>query len=51
MALSFVKAVREKIFLKILLSSPSGGGKSYSALRLAKGIADKCDSRIAYVGT
>lgn len=51
MALSFKKAVREKIWLKILLSSPSGGGKSYSALRLAKGIAEKCDSRIAYIGT
>lgn len=51
MALSFKKAVREKIWLKILLSSPSGGGKSYSALRLANGIADKCDSRIAYIGT
>lgn len=51
MAISFKKAVREKIWLKVLLSSASGGGKSYSALRLANGIASKCNSRIAYIGT
>lgn len=32
------KAVREKIYTKIALMAPSGGGKTYSALRLAKGM-------------
>lgn len=47
----FQKAKREQVWLKVLLSGASGCGKSYSALRLAKGIADKCDSAIAYIGT
>ncbi len=49
--MGFEKAKREQVWLKILLSSPSGGGKSYSALRIATGIAKKCDSKIAYIGT
>ena len=47
----FQKAKREKVYLKVLLSGPSGCGKSYSALRLAKGIAECCDGKIAYIGT
>lgn len=47
----FKKAVREQVWLKVLLSGASGSGKSYSALRLAKGIAEKCGSDIAYIGT
>ena len=47
----FVKAKKEQVWLKVLLSGASGSGKSYSALRIAKGIADKCGSRIAYIGT
>lgn len=47
----FQKAKREQVWLKVLLSGASGCGKSYSALRLAKGIADKCGSAIAYIGT
>lgn len=47
----FKKAKREQVWLKVLLTGPSGSGKSYSALRVAKGIADKCGSRIAYIGT
>lgn len=47
----FQKASRNKVWLKVLLSGPSGSGKSYSALRLATGVARKCDSRIAYIGT
>lgn len=35
------KAVREKIFVKVALMSPSGGGKSYSALKLATGMANE----------
>ncbi len=33
------KAKREKIYAKIALMAPSGGGKTYSALRLATGMA------------
>lgn len=36
-----VKAVRENIFVKIALMSPSGGGKSFSALRLATGMVNE----------
>jgi hypothetical protein len=35
------KAKRELIWTKIALMAPSGGGKSYSALRLAKGMAEE----------
>lgn len=47
----FQKAKREQVWLKVLLSGASGCGKSYSALRFAKGIADECGSAIAYIGT
>ena len=49
--MAFKKAVREQVWIKALLTGPSGSGKSYSALRLAKGIANKCGSDIAYIGT
>lgn len=32
------KAVREKIYTKVALMAPSGGGKTYSALKLATGM-------------
>ena len=35
------KAVREQIYTKIALMAPSGGGKTYSALRLATGMASE----------
>lgn len=35
------KAKREKIYVKIALMAPSGGGKTYSALRLSKGMAEE----------
>lgn len=35
------QAVREKIYAKIALMAPSGGGKTYSALRLATGMLQK----------
>lgn len=37
--------------VKVLLSDASGSGKSYSALKIATGIAKKCNSGIAYIGT
>ena len=49
--MGFKKAVREQVSLKVLLSGPSGSGKSYSALRLATGIAEKCGGPIGYIGT
>ncbi len=49
--MAFAKATREKVHVKVLLTAPSGGGKSYSALRIATGLAKKCGSRIAYIGT
>lgn len=39
--MEFKKAERKKIKLKIALIGPSGAGKTYSALRLAKGMSDK----------
>lgn len=49
--MAFQKAKREQIWAKVLLNSPSGGGKTYSALRLATGMAQRCDSRIAAIDT
>lgn len=47
----FQKAKKEKIYLKVLLAGASGSGKSYSALKLATGIANKMDGRIAAIDT
>ena len=41
MAFQVKKAKREKIYPKIALMAPSGGGKTYSALRLSKGMAEE----------
>jgi len=49
--MAFQKAKKEQIWAKILLNSPSGGGKTYSALRLATGMARKCGSRVAAIDT
>lgn len=49
--MAFVKAKREQVWLKVLLSGASGSGKSYSALKLATGIAKQCGSGIAFIGT
>lgn len=49
--MAFKKAKREQVWLKLLLTGPSGSGKSFSALRLATGLAKKCGSQIAYIGT
>lgn len=49
--MAFKRARREKVWLKIMITGPSGSGKSYSALRLAKGLAEACGSDIAYIGT
>lgn len=55
--MGFEKATRSDIFAKVFLIAPSGGGKSYSALRMAKGMAERLKElnkenvRIAYIGT
>lgn len=47
----FQKAKKEKVWTKVLLGGASGSGKSYSALRLATGLAKKANSRIAAIDT
>lgn len=37
------KAIREKIYTKIALMAPSGGGKTYGALRLATGMVQEIE--------
>ena len=44
------KATREQVKLRLNLSSPSGGGKTYSALRMAKGLVKDWD-KIAVIDT
>jgi len=41
MAFQIKKAKREKIYVKLALMAPSGGGKTYGGLRLATGMADE----------
>lgn len=43
MAFEIKKAVREKISVKVALMAPSGGGKTYGALRLATGMANEIE--------
>ncbi|WP_249311920.1 AAA family ATPase [Congzhengia minquanensis] len=45
MAFQIKKAKREKIYVKVALMSPSGGGKTYSALRLATGMANEIEKQ------
>jgi hypothetical protein len=49
--LAFQKALREQIWLKVLLAGSSGSGKTYSALRLATGVAKACGSKVAAIDT
>lgn len=51
MAIKFQKAKREKIYVKCLLAGPSGSGKSYTALRMATGMAQEDGSRVAVIDT
>ena len=39
------KAIREDIHVKVALMAPSGGGKTYSALRVATGMAKEIEKR------
>jgi hypothetical protein len=51
--LTITHAKREQIFVKALIGGPSGSGKSYSALRVATGIAGREGegTKIGYIGT
>ena len=57
MSSKFKKAVRPVIWTKVLLASPSGGGKTFTALRVATGIknaikkASNKDAKIAFIGS
>ena len=47
--MAFQKAVRTQSRLRVALSGPAGSGKTWSALELASGLADKIGSRVALV--
>ena len=49
--MAFVKAKREKVWLKIQIGGPSGSGKSYSALLLATGIEKHTGGGIAFISS
>ena len=49
--MAFVKAKKEQIWVKLLLAGPSGGGKTFSALRVATGLAKAAGSRVAALDT
>lgn len=47
----FKKAEKRKSYLRLAITAPSGGGKTFTALRVASGIAEKIGSRIAFIDT
>lgn len=47
----FVKAEKKQVPLKLALTGPTGSGKTFAALRIASGISQKVDSRIAFIDT
>ncbi len=50
--MAFVKAIREKVYAKVLITGPSGCGKSMGAEEIATGMYRKCGGAgIAYIGT
>lgn len=50
--MAFIKAVREKVYAKVLITGPSGCGKSMGAEEIATGMYRKCGGAgIAYIGT
>ncbi len=49
MTFHFAPAVRDSVSLLIALAGASGSGKTYSALRLAKGMTDA--GKIAFIDT
>lgn len=55
--MEFKKAVRSNIWVKVLMIAPSGGGKTYSCLRMATGFAKRLsqitgqEERVAFIDT
>jgi hypothetical protein len=49
--MGFQQAKREKIWLKLLMAGSSGSGKTYSALRVGIGIAQKAGGKLAAIDT
>jgi nucleoside-triphosphatase THEP1 len=49
--MAFTKAERSQLWLRCALFGPSGGGKTMTALRIAKGIAEKMKVPIAVIDT
>ncbi|MGL4863143.1 MAG: AAA family ATPase [Cetobacterium sp.] len=49
--MKFEKAVKKKQKIRLLLSGPSGAGKTYTALRIATGIANVINGKIAVIDT
>ena len=47
----FKKAVRENVWLKIGITGTSGSGKTFSSLLVTKGLAEKCNSEIAFISS
>jgi hypothetical protein len=49
--MAFVEAERTQLYLRCALFGPSGSGKTMTALRMAKGIAEKMGVRYAVIDT
>jgi DNA replication protein DnaC len=49
--MAFAKAERTQLYLRCALFGPSGSGKTMTALRMAKGIADKMGVPVAVIDT
>lgn len=47
----FQKASRSQVFLKLAITGPTGSGKTFSSLRLAKGLIEESGKRIAFMDT
>jgi hypothetical protein len=51
MTFQFTPAVRDRVGLLISIAGVSGAGKTFSGLRVARGLADGDDSKIAFIDT
>lgn len=49
--IEFQPAIRDRVSLIIALASASGGGKTLSALKIARGLAGGDDGRLAFIDT
>ena len=48
---TFRKAQRSNVFIKLAITGPTGSGKTFSALRLATGLIDGSEKRLAFIDT